>query len=264
MTSMKISSATNAQNIRFKSMETKPKTATTVSKEPQKDGKKKLALALAGLAAIGIAAIVIANGKKPAAADNNKVQNSLNEAANTCKEKIKGLVKKENLPFDDSTKTILDKNNEIFATKDTYAKYKAQYKGKDAIVEEKMISSENLRPVYGHYAFIKDPETGKILDVKRLTLEGDEIIKPASRKAAEGNILKTTENLINESGNKVKKTYKNGKLHSTQTTVLNPDNSRQIIIEYADKGSKGYKKIINIATDSTKTITEEGKRFLDL
>lgn len=233
----------------------------TIQKE-KKNGKKKLALALAGLAAVGIAAIVIANGKKPASIDGEKTRNGLNEALNAGKEKIKALVKKEDLPFDNSTKTILDGKGKIFAAKDTISKYTAQYNGKDVIVEQKLISAENLhKHNNGQYAFIRDAKTGKILDVKRLTLEGNEILA-SSKTPAKKNVLKTIEKTANENGNKIVKTYKNGKLYSTQTTVLNPDNSKQIIVEYAY--DKGYKKIIDIAADGTRKITKEGRPMFSL
>lgn len=241
---------------------------TTPAKTPEKtkDNKKKLALVLTGLAAVGIAALIIAKGKKPANVNNGKTQNSLDEVVNTGKEKIKDLIKKENLPFDPKDKTILDKDGEIFAVKDTYAKYNAQYNGKDVIVENKFISARNIHQhrngTYG-YAFIKDPETGKIIDTKRLTMGGKEIA-PGVKKSTEWNVVRTAEKITDENGNKIIKTYKNGKLHSTQTTIINPDNSRQIIIKYADKGSANYKKIIDIAADGKKSVTETGSRMFSL
>lgn len=53
-------------------------------------------------------------------------------------------------------------------------------------------------------------------------------------------------------------TIKNGELYARQTTKIADDGSKQIVVEYFDKGSKGYKKIINIAKDGTKQISEIG------
>ena len=243
--------------------ENQVQTTKQIPQTEKKDGKKKLALALAGLAAAGIAAAVITHNKNNSL-QNPKIQQEFSEGAKTVGEKIKGLVKKDNLPFDFGNKTILDKKGNKFAVKNTYDKYTAQYNGKDVIVEHKFIGARNLHKHSYGYAFIKDSETGEILNVKKLTLEGNEIMQPSVKKAAEGNIIRTTEKIADENGNTILKTYKNGKLHSTQTTVLNPDCSRQIAIEYADNGSKDYKKIIDIAADGTKKVTEHGKRLFDI
>ena len=46
--------------------------------------------------------------------------------------------------------------------------------------------------------------------------------------------------------------------------LLNKDGSRDIIVEYFDKGSEGYKKVINIAKDGKRTVNETGRRMLSL
>ena len=96
--------------------ENQVQTTKQIPQTEKKDGKKKLALALAGLAAAGIAAAVITHNKNNSL-QNPKIQQEFSEGAKTVGEKIKGLVKKDNLPFDFGNKTILDKKGNKFAVK---------------------------------------------------------------------------------------------------------------------------------------------------
>ena len=78
-----------------------------------------------------------------------------------------------------------------------------------------------------------------------------------------GGVLRKSEKSI-ENGNNVITTLKNNIPYSKQTTVLNKDGSRDIIVEYFDEGSEGYKKVINIAKDGKRTVNETGRRMLSL
>lgn len=74
--------------------------------------------------------------------------------------------------------------------------------------------------------------------------------------------LKQAKKYTDEDGNKVVETLKNGKPFARQTTKMADDGSKQIVVEYLDKGSKGYKKIIDIAKDGTRKESEIGHRFI--
>ncbi len=74
--------------------------------------------------------------------------------------------------------------------------------------------------------------------------------------------LKQAKKYTDEDGNKVVETLKNGKPFARQTTKMADDGSRQIVAEYLDKGSKGYKKIIDITKDGTRKESEIGHRFI--
>ena len=77
-------------------------------------------------------------------------------------------------------------------------------------------------------------------------------------------VLKQRNEYTDKDGNKVVETLKNGKPFAKQTTKIADDGSRQIVVEYLDKGSKNYKKIIDIAKDGTRHESEIGKRFISL
>lgn len=76
--------------------------------------------------------------------------------------------------------------------------------------------------------------------------------------------LKQAKKYTDEDGNKVVETLKNGKPFARQTTKMADDGSRQIVVEYLDKGSKGYKKNIDITKDGTRKESEIGHRFISL
>ena len=76
--------------------------------------------------------------------------------------------------------------------------------------------------------------------------------------------IKRVEKYADKDGNQVVETLKNGKPFARQTTKIADDGSRQIVVEYLDKGSKGYKKIIDIAKDGTRRESEIGSRLFSL
>ena len=76
--------------------------------------------------------------------------------------------------------------------------------------------------------------------------------------------IKRVEKYTDKDGNQVVETLKNGKPFARQTTKMADDGSKQIVVEYLDKGSKGYKKIIDIAKDGTRKESEIGHRFISL
>ena len=101
-----------------------------------------------------------------------------------------------------------------------------------------------------HFVYTYD-EAGNVVDKKRVYRR-----KPSINSNEQ--FVKQSKNYIDKNGNKVVETIKNGELYARQTTKIADDGSKQIVVEYFDKGSKGYKKIINIAKDGTKQISEIG------
>lgn len=77
-------------------------------------------------------------------------------------------------------------------------------------------------------------------------------------------VLRQTKKYTDKDGNNVVETLKNGKPYAKQTTRVADDGSKQIVVEYLDKGSRGYKKIIDITKDGRKTVHSEGKRLFTL
>ena len=76
--------------------------------------------------------------------------------------------------------------------------------------------------------------------------------------------IKRVEKYTDKDGNQVVETLKNGKPFARQTTKMADDGSKQIVVEYLDKGSEGYKKIIDIAKDGTRKESEIGHRLFSL
>ncbi len=109
---------------------------------------------------------------------------------------------------------------------------------------------------FRHYILTKD-EAGNVIAKKPVYTR-----KPAFSSGE--TFIKRVEKYTDKDGNQVVETLKNGKPFAKQTTKIADDGSRQIIVEYLDKGSEGYKKIIDIAKDGTRKESEIGHRFISL
>lgn len=232
-------------------------------KEIIKDNKGKIALALGALAAAGVAAVALTRGKKVNEISQDAVRNisenknvSLLNKVENLRDITQNSDRVEVQVFKKGLKQGAE-NTQPIALKETISKHAGTVDGKDVIVECKLVSGDMLHNYgnMGSFKFLKDAKTNEILEVERMTNPRDLFHK--------GGVLKKSEKSI-ESGNNVITTLKNNIPYSKQTTVLNKDGSRDIIVEYFDKGSEGYKKVINIAKDGKRTVNETGRRMLSL
>lgn len=232
-------------------------------KEIIKDNKGKIALALGALAAAGVAAVALTRGKKVNEISQDAVRNisenknvSLLNKVENLRDITQNSDRVEVQVFKKGLKQGAE-NTQPIALKETISKHAGTVDGKDVIVECKLVSGDMLHNYgnMGSFKFLKDAKTNEILEVERMTNPRDLFHK--------GGVLKKSEKSI-ESGNNVITTLKNNIPYSKQTTVLNKDGSRDIIVEYFDDGSEGYKKVINIAKDGKRTVNETGRRMLSL
>lgn len=232
-------------------------------KEIIKDNKGKIALALGALAAAGVAAVALTRGKKVNEISQDAVRNisenknvSLLNKVENLRDITQNSDRVEVQVFKKGLKQGAE-NTQPIALKGTISKHAGTVDGKDVIVECKLVSGDMLHNYgnMGSFKFLKDAKTNEILEVERMTNPRDLFHK--------GGVLKKSEKSI-ESGNNVITTLKNNIPYSKQTTVLNKDGSRDIIVEYFDDGSEGYKKVINIAKDGKRTVNETGRRMLSL
>lgn len=239
-----------------------------------KDGKKKLALTLGGLATLGVVTAGVIYGIKTGKFGKGKQE--VQEQGQKAVEKIKGLVKGDDIPFE-SGKIEKIKIGDDDAIKETFRKYGATFNGQDVVVEEKMVIAPNSAQT-GTFAFIRDKETGKLITAKKINAGSGKEIPMVKLRKSQG-IHKTSKQLIDNAGNQVQKTFKNGKLYSTQTTILNPDGSKRIVIDYAYgkespiivqtlTGTEVCKPkgqtIIDIAVDGTRTVVQKAKNAFEM
>jgi len=233
-------------------------------KEIIKDNKGKIALALGALAAAGVAAVALTRGKKVNEISQDAVRNisenknvSLLNKVENLRDITQNSDRVEVQVFKKGLKQGAE-NTQPIALKETISKHAGTVDGKDVIVECKLVSGDMLHNYgnMGFFKFLKDAKTNEILEVERMTNPRDLFHK--------GGVFKKVEKSIDENGNNVITTLKNNIPYSKQTTVLNKDGSRDIIVEYFDKGSEGYKKVINIAKDGKRTVNETGRRMLSL
>lgn len=232
-------------------------------KEIIKDNKGKIALALGALAAAGVAAVALTRGKKVNEISQDAVRNisenknvSLLNKVENLRDITQNSDRVEVQVFKKGLKQGAE-NTQPIALKETISKHAGTVDGKDVIVECKVVSGDMLHNYgnMGSFKFLKDAKTNEILEVERMTNPRDLFHK--------GGVLRKSEKSI-ENGNNVITTLKNNIPYSKQTTVLNKDGSRDIIVEYFDDGSEGYKKVINIAKDGKRTVNETGRRMLSL
>ena len=232
-------------------------------KEIIKDNKGKIALALGALAAAGVAAVALTRGKKVNEISQDAVRNisenknvSLLNKVENLRDITQNSDRVEVQVFKKGLKQGAE-NTQPIALKETISKHAGTVDGKDVIVECKVVSGDMLHNYgnMGSFKFLRDAKTNEILEVERMTNPRDLFHK--------GGVLRKSEKSI-ENGNNVITTLKNNIPYSKQTTVLNKDGSRDIIVEYFDKGSEGYKKVINIAKDGKRTVNETGRRMLSL
>lgn len=232
-------------------------------KEIIKDNKGKIALALGALAAAGVAAVALTRGKKVNEISQDAVRNisenknvSLLNKVENLRDITQNSDRVEVQVFKKGLKQGAE-NTQPIALKETISKHAGTVDGKDVIVECKLVSGDMLHNYgnMGSFKFLRDAKTNEILEVERMTNPRDLFHK--------GGVLKKSEKSI-ENGNNVITTLKNNIPYSKQTTVLNKDGSRDIIVEYFDEGSEGYKKVINIAKDGKRTVNETGRRMLSL
>lgn len=232
-------------------------------KEIIKDNKGKIALALGALAAAGVAAVALTRGKKVNEISQDAVRNisenknvSLLNKVENLRDITQNSDRVEVQVFKKGLKQGAE-NTQPIALKETISKHAGTVDGKDVIVECKVVSGDMLHNYgnMGSFKFLRDAKTNEILEVERMTNPRDLFHK--------GGVLRKSEKSI-ENGNNVITTLKNNIPYSKQTTVLNKDGSRDIIVEYFDDGSEGYKKVINIAKDGKRTVNETGRRMLSL
>lgn len=232
-------------------------------KEIIKDNKGKIALALGALAAAGVAAVALTRGKKVNEISQDAVRNisenknvSLLNKVENLRDITQNSDRVEVQVFKKGLKQGAE-NTQPIALKETISKHAGTVDGKDVIVECKVVSGDMLHNYgnMGSFKFLRDAKTNEILEVERMTNPRDLFHK--------GGVLRKSEKSI-ENGNNVITTLKNNIPYSKQTTVLNKDGSRDIIVEYFDEGSEGYKKVINIAKDGKRTVNETGRRMLSL
>ena len=233
-------------------------------KEIIKDNKGKIALALGALAAAGVAAVALTRGKKVNGISQDAVRNisenknvSLLNKVENLRDITQNSDRVEVQVFKKGLKQGAE-NTQPIALKETISKHAGTVDGKDVIVECKVVSGDMLHNYgnMGAFKFLRDAKTNEILEVERTTNPGDLFHK--------GGVFKKVEKSIDENGNNVITTLKNNIPYSKQTTVLNKDGSRDIIVEYFDEGSEGYKKVINIAKDGKRKESEIGERFISL
>ena len=232
-------------------------------KEIIKDNKGKIALALGALAVAGVAAVALTRGKKVNGISQDAVRNISENKNASLLNKVENL--RDITQNSDRVEVQVFKkglkqgaeNTQPIALKETISKHAGTVDGKDVIVECKVVSGDMLHNYgnMGSFKFLRDAKTNEILEVERMTNPRDLFHK--------GGVLRKSEKSI-ENGNNVITTLKNNIPYSKQTTVLNKDGSRDIIVEYFDDGSEGYKKVINIAKDGKRTVNETGRRMLSL
>lgn len=226
----------------------------------KKQKQKKIVLALTGLATAGIAAVGIACAiKKGKHIDTpikpSKVPVSPQITADVPSAGIKGLVKGENLDFS-KVKVTADGKDYIID------KYTGTFDGKDVVVEVKnklVFAKTGLRAKLKEnngFAIIRDMNTNELITVKHIDGMGNEIPFVDIDKT-KGAIHKTSQKLTDEAGNKIQKTFKNGKLFSTQTTELRPDGSKLIKVKYEGKKKE---TIIQIAADGARKVLYDAQK----
>lgn len=228
----------------------------------KKQKQKKIALALAGLATAGIAAVGIACAIKKGKHIDTPIKPSSVPASpqvpvNVPSVGIKGLARGESLDFS-RVKATADGKDYIFD------KYTGAFDGKDVVVEVKNKAvfartglNEKLKQ-NNRFAIIRDLDTNELIAVKHLDSKDNEIPFVNIDKT-KGAIHKTSQKLTDEAGNKIQKTFKNGKLFSTQTTELRPDGSKLIKIKYEDKKNK---TVIHIAADGARKVIQDAHKNL--
>lgn len=249
---MSVQNVSPVGNLSFQSNIQKTTESKTAPSEI-KDGKKKLTLALVGLATVGIATIGIIHLAKKGKVqevqeEGQQLIQKTHELAQKPTQKIQGLTEGEKIPYTNNNKLRGRTTNKFYAT----------FNGQDVVVEQKIkaIPHKGL----DNYAFIRDKQTGELVTVKRVNSDGSELPFLDLRKSK--GVHKTNLTSLNEDGNQVRKTFKNGELYSTQTTILNPDNSKRIIVEYAKlhEGST----IIEISADGTRSIVQKAETVFDV
>lgn len=220
----------------------------------KKQKQKKIVLALTGLATAGIAAVGIACAiKKGKPVD--KAPALPQTPSEVPSVGIRGLIRGENLEF---AKVVQTPNGKDFISD----KYTANFNGNDVVVEVKnkfMTGRTGLTEklkTENNFAFIRDINTNELIAVKHLDANGNEIPFVNIDKT-KGIIHKTSQALTDEVGNKVRKTFKNGKLFSTQTTELRPDGSKLIKIKYEGKKNE---TIIQIAADGARKVLHDAQK----
>ena len=227
------------------------------------DDNKKLVLALGCLATIGAVGIGLCLRKgSPATTEGEKLIQKTEKG-------IKGLIKKEELPFNgEEIVSVKNSKGEEIAKKQVNCKYNATYNGNDVIVEHKTIGMKNSEEinVNSDFAVIRDAKTNELIEMKPITELGDESsFLKVSRNITK---VKKTEKSIDDKGSEVLKTIVNGKTKSITTTIKNPDGSRKIIVNYGGNNGfddeKAYKKIIEISSDGKKTVSKIGTKFIEL
>lgn len=298
-----------------------------------KDGKKKLALTLAGLATVGVAtigvALAIKKGKIPSelTMDNFKkignfekgkafvkgkpytgIIDVVNKNGKFQMEYVDGVLKSSTKSVENS-ESILEHLERNGLSKDIIEEFKYSEKMKKLYSEAdgiKTVEKQIVRPRDGEWVaktktIIKDGNItrneGELQRVAQKQEDGSwKVTKQVTRdinykgyaidtidiktgeivdskiggtykkpKKGKGGLLRKTISEINEAGNSVSKTYKNGKLYSTTETVVNSDGSKRIIIEY-EKGisNKEGKEIIDIAVDGTRTVVQEAEHIFKM
>jgi len=263
-----VQNVSSVNNVNFKGNETNSKVNNTA--KPQNNitnGKKKIVLALAALGAAAVAGVAIYKHK-------NIIKKPIEKTEEITKQtgaKIKGLIKKEELPFDNKDVHITTKSGEKLGVKNTYRKYSAEYKGRDVVVEHKNITANNLDDYYGSsFAVIRDAKTNELVEIKPITLSGNErpIIRRKYEYEANRTKLRLNRKSFDKQGNEVTKTIINRETKAITTIKKNPDGSKEIVVNYG-KGGNGnefgsdndYKKIITILPDGTKKINKKGRRI---
>lgn len=274
---MSIQSVSSVGNTSFKNNIQKATESKTAPSEI-KDGKKKLALTLGGLATLGVVTAGVIYGIKTGKIGKaqQKVQEEVQEQGQKAAEKIKGLIKGDDIPFekgkietttikkhrvarDKAGKLLGDETKELKVKKVTIGKFNANYNGKDVIVEEKNIIAPNLAQT-GTFAFIRDKETNELIATRCIAPYTRREI-PFTRVEKSPGIHRTAIQSTDDAGNKVQETFKNGKLYSTRRIANNPDGSRRITIDYTGKSSP---TIIDIAADGTRTVVQKAQYSTDL
>ena len=152
-----------------------------------KDGKKKLALTLGGLATLGVVTAGVIYGIKTG--KFGKVKQEAQEQGQKAIEKIKGLIKGDDIPFEKGKiEKLTDGDEEVEI--ELFKKYFGKYNGQEVLVEHKFIDSQP-------YALINNRTTGELIEVKRLECDGCEMSLKEEEKAFIERILNLGKNTQN-------------------------------------------------------------------
>lgn len=151
------------------------------------------------------------------------------------------IVKEHKSPLDATLQDVIEKQQD--------GTWKKTFQEVDALMD---VTFKN-KNFFRHYILTRD-EVGNVI-AKKPVYTRKPTINPGKT------VLKQVNKYTDKDGNKVVETLKNGKPFAKQTTNIADDGSKQIVVEYLDKGSEGYKKIIDITKEGKRAVHTEGEHI---